>query len=182
MEDESKKRTRQPNGRSSIYLGKDGKWHGRVTVGIRDDGKPDRRHVERKTRAEVTKAVKELEQQRDAKILRKPGRPWTVAMWLTHWVENIAPLGVNENTMVGYGVAVRKHLIPGLGAHKLDQLKPEHIEHLYGAMMAALQQARYRSPGSPHLPHGAQRGSTTWPPRAEPRASSQSPARPGRGG
>lgn len=48
---EKDKRSRQPNGRSSIYLGKDGKWHGRVTVGIRDDGKPDRRHVERKTRA-----------------------------------------------------------------------------------------------------------------------------------
>lgn len=135
--EEKPKRTRQPNGRSSIYLGKDGKWHGRVTVGIRDDGKPDRRHVERKTRAEVTKAVKELEQMRDAKTLRMPGRPWTVAMWLTHWIENIAPLGVNENTMVGYGVAVRKHLIPGLGAHKLDRLKPEHIERFYAAMQAA---------------------------------------------
>ncbi|WNI15714.1 tyrosine-type recombinase/integrase [Actinacidiphila sp. ITFR-21] len=134
--EENPKRTRQPNGRSSIYLGKDGKWHGRVTVGIRDDGKPDRRHVERKTRAEVTKAVKDLEQQREAKTLRAPGRPWTVAMWLTHWIENIAPLGVNENTMVGYEVAVRKHLIPGLGAHKLDRLKPEHIERLYAAMQA----------------------------------------------
>ncbi|MFF4907945.1 hypothetical protein ACFY2T_24095 [Streptomyces sp. NPDC001260] len=26
------KRTRQPNGASSIYFGKDGKWHGRLTV------------------------------------------------------------------------------------------------------------------------------------------------------
>lgn len=134
---EEKKRTRQPNGRSSIYQGADGKWHGRVTVGVRPDGKPDRRHVERKTRAEVTKAVKELERQRDAKTLRTPGRAWTVAAWLTHWIENIAPLGVNSNTMVGYGVAVRKHLIPGLGAHKLDQLKPEHIEHFYSLMMLA---------------------------------------------
>ncbi|MFE3180809.1 tyrosine-type recombinase/integrase [Streptomyces violascens] len=133
---EEKKRTRQPNGRSSIYQGADGKWHGRVTVGVRPDGKPDRRHVERKTRAEVAKAVKELERQRDAKTLRKPGRAWTVAAWLTHWIENIAPLGVNSNTMVGYGVAVRKHLIPGLGAHKLDQLKPEHIEHFYSRMMS----------------------------------------------
>ena len=30
--------TRAPNGASSIYLGKDGRWHGRVTVGVRDDG------------------------------------------------------------------------------------------------------------------------------------------------
>jgi hypothetical protein len=32
------KRTRQPNGASSIYFGKDGKWHGRVTVGVRTAG------------------------------------------------------------------------------------------------------------------------------------------------
>ncbi|MBK3625693.1 tyrosine-type recombinase/integrase [Streptomyces sp. MBT49] len=133
---EDKKRTRQPNGRSSIYQGADGKWHGRVTVGIRDDGRPDRRHVERKTRAEVTAAVRDLEQQRDAKSIRKAGRPWTVKTWLSHWIENIAPLAVNENTMVGYGVAVRKHLIPALGAHRLDKLKPEHIEIFYGRMGA----------------------------------------------
>lgn len=134
---EDKKRTRQPNGRSSIYQGSDGKWHGRVTVGVRDDGRPDRRHVERKTRADVTAAVRELEKQRDAKTLAKPGRAWTVEMWLIHWVDTIAPLAVNENTMVGYGVAVRKHLIPALGAHRLDKLRPEHIERFYGKMQAA---------------------------------------------
>ncbi|WP_318208370.1 site-specific integrase [Streptomyces sp. SJL17-1] len=145
---EDKKRTRQANGRSSIYLGKDGKWHGRVTVGIRDDGKPDRRHVERKTRAEVTEAVRELERQRDAKTVKKPGKAWTVNTWLTHWIENIAPLGVNENTMVGYGAAVRKHLIPGLGAHRLDRLKPEHIETFYASM-----QAKGSKPATAHQAH-----------------------------
>jgi integrase len=145
---EKEKRTRQPNGRSSIYLGKDGKWHGRVTVGVRDDGRPDRRHVERKTRAEVTDAVRELERQRDARTIRKPGKPWTVKAWLTHWIENIAPLGVNDNTMIGYGVAVRKHLIPGLGAHRLDRLKPEHIEAFYAKM-----QANGSKPATAHQVH-----------------------------
>ncbi|MET9416245.1 site-specific integrase [Streptomyces klenkii] len=145
---EKEKRTRQPNGRSSIYFGKDGKWHGRVTVGVRDDGKPDRRHVERKTRTEVAEAVRELERQRDAKTVRKPGKPWTVKAWLTHWIENVAPLAVNDNTMVGYGVAVRKHLIPGLGAHRLDRLKPEHIEVFYAKM-----QANGSKPATAHQVH-----------------------------
>ncbi|MFJ6372783.1 tyrosine-type recombinase/integrase [Streptomyces virginiae] len=145
---EDKKRTRQPNGRSSIYQGSDGKWHGRVTVGIRDDGTPDRRHVERKTRAEVTAAVRELEKQRDAKTVRKPGKAWTVRTWLTHWVENVAPLAVNDNTMVGYGVAVRKHLIPGLGAHRLDRLKPEQVEIFYAKM-----QANGSKPATAHQVH-----------------------------
>ncbi|WP_328860692.1 tyrosine-type recombinase/integrase [Streptomyces sp. NBC_00306] len=145
---EEKKRTRQPNGRSSIYFGKDGKWHGRVTVGIRDDGTPDRRHVERKTRAEVTAAVSELEKQRDTKTVKKPGKAWTVKAWLTHWIENVAPLAVNDNTMVGYGVAVRKHLIPGLGAHRLDRLKPEHIEAFYAKM-----QSNGSKPATAHQVH-----------------------------
>ncbi|TWV41317.1 site-specific integrase [Streptomyces misionensis] len=148
MAEDKKKRTRQPNGRSSIYFGKDGKWHGRVTVGVRDDGTPDRRHVERKTRAEVTAAVRELEKQRDAKTVKKPGKAWTVKAWLTHWIENVAPLAVNDNTMVGYRVAVRKHLIPGLGAHRLDKLKPEHIEAFYAKM-----QANGSKPATAHQVH-----------------------------
>lgn len=148
MAEDKNKRTRQPNGRSSIYEGKDGKWHGRVTVGIRDNGKPDRRHVERKTRAEVTAAVRELEKARDSKTVRKPGKAWTVEAWLTHWMENVAPLGVNDNTMVGYRVAVRKHLIPGLGAHRLDRLKPEHIEVFYAKM-----QANGSKPATAHQVH-----------------------------
>ncbi|MFE2544201.1 tyrosine-type recombinase/integrase [Actinacidiphila glaucinigra] len=129
-----RQRTRQPNGASSIYFGKDGKWHGRVTVGVRDDGRPDRRHVERKTRAEVTKAVRELERLRDEKKLRKPGKAWTVKTWLEHWVENIARPHVSENTYDGYEVDVRVHLVPGLGAHRLDRLEPEHLERFYRKM------------------------------------------------
>lgn len=123
--------TRAPNGASSIYQGKDGKWHGRVTVGVRDDGKADRRHIERKTEAEVINAVRELERQRDSGKVRKPGRAWSVEQWLTHWVENIAAPAVRPNTLTGYRVAVYNHLIPGVGAHRIDRLQPEHLERLY---------------------------------------------------
>jgi len=130
-------KSRQPNGASSIYQGKDGRWHGRVTVGTKDDGTPDRRHVSGKTRAETTTKVRELERQRDLGTVRKPGKPWTLAMWLTHWIENIAPITVSENTLSGYEVAVRVHLIPGLGAHRLTKLEPEHLERLYKKMQDA---------------------------------------------
>ena len=133
---ESERRSRRPNGASSIYLGKDGKWHGRVTVGVKDDGSPDRRHVERKTEAECIKAVRALEKERDGGKVRKPGKRWTVAAWLDHWVENIAEPVVSVNTIAGYRVAVRVHLTPGLGAHRLDKLEPEHIERFYAKMRA----------------------------------------------
>jgi integrase len=130
-----KEGTRAPNGASSIYLGADGCWHGRVTVGVRDNGKPDRRHVRGKDEAEATRKVRKLEQERDAGTVRKPGKPWTVKQWLTHWIENIVPNTVADNTLSGYRVDVRVHLIPGVGAHRLDRLEPEHLERLYAKMI-----------------------------------------------
>lgn len=123
--------TRAPNGASTIYHGTDGKWHGRVTVGVLDNGKPDRRHVERKTEAEVINAVRKLERARDSGQVRRPGQLWTIEKWLTHWVENIAAPAIRPNTLTGYRVAVYNHLIPGIGAHRIDRLQPEHLERLY---------------------------------------------------
>jgi integrase len=77
---------------------------------------------------------RELEKQRDAGKVRKPGRGWTVEKWLTHWVENIAAPTVRRTTMVGYRSSVYNHLIPGVGAHRLDKLSPEHLERLYAKL------------------------------------------------
>ncbi|AOR33417.1 MULTISPECIES: site-specific integrase [Streptomyces] len=141
-------KSRQPNGASSIFLGKDGRWHGYVTVGTKDNGKPDRRHVSRRTRPEVTKLVRELEKQRDSTGVAKAGQTWTVETWLIHWVENIAAPSVSENTIDGYRVAVYHHLIPGLGAHRLEKLEPEHLERFYRKM-----QANGSSAGTAHQAH-----------------------------
>lgn len=125
---------RNANGRSSIYQNAEG-WHGRVTVGVRDDGKPDRRHVRGKTKAAVTEKVRQLERLRDAGRVAKVGQRWTVTTWLMYWIENIAvPPNVSENAHAGYSVDVRCHLIPGIGAHRLDRLEPAHLEKLYVKM------------------------------------------------
>ncbi len=89
---------RRPNGASSIYRGSDGDWHGRVTVGAKADGKPDRRHVRGKTEAIVIRKVRDLERKRDSGSTRKAGQRWTVKRWLIHWVETIAAPSVRETT------------------------------------------------------------------------------------
>lgn len=140
---------RKPNGTSSVYLGKDGYWHGRVTVGVKDNGKPDRRHVMRKSESAVYTAVRELEKLRDEGRAPEAGEKWTVEKWLRHWLENIAvPPNVSKNTHAGYRVDVEKHLIPGIGAHRLDRLQPEHVEKLYRKM-----QREGSKPGTAHHVH-----------------------------
>ena len=128
--------TRRGNGESSIYLGSDGIWHGRVTVGARDDGRPDRRHVRAKTRAEVARKVKNLEKRRESGKVMEVGQRWTVESWLMHWLENIARPTIRQNSYSGYRVDVTVHITPALGRHKLDKLGPEHLERLYSTMLA----------------------------------------------
>lgn len=129
--------SRAPNGASTIYYSEYSKcWVGRVTMGTRDNGKPDRRTVKRQTEGECVEAVQKLEAERASGLIRKPGRSWTVEQWLTHWVENIAALSVRYKALTGYRTAVYRHLIPGLGAHRLDKIQPEHFEKLYVRMQA----------------------------------------------
>nr|WP_237551075.1 site-specific integrase [Streptomyces sp. SID5614] len=89
-----------------------------------------------------------MERQRDTGAVRKAGQWWTVKTWLTHWVENIAAAHVSENTIDGYRVAVYHHLIPGLGAHRLEKLQPEHLERFYKKM-----QDSGSSAGTAHQAH-----------------------------
>ena len=142
------KSSRDANLWSSIYQGEDGYWHGRVTMGVRDDGSPDRRHVMARDKATVTRKVRRLERQRDDGTVLKPGKAWTVEQWLTHWLENIAKPSVRYKPYIGYRTAVYKHLIPGLGAHRIDRVQPEHFERLYARMQAA-----GLKPGTAHQVH-----------------------------
>ncbi|MFD7237613.1 tyrosine-type recombinase/integrase [Streptomyces syringium] len=148
MAERSKKGTRRANGETAIYLGKDGRWHARVPMGYRDNGEPYRRHITRLTEDLLMEEVKRLEKQRDQGTAQQPGKLWTVEKWLWHWVENIAKESVSENTYDGYEVAVRVHLVPGIGKHRIDRLEPEHLESLYRRM-----KAKGSKPATAHQAH-----------------------------
>lgn len=98
--------SRNPNRQSSIYLGKDGYWHGRVTVGRKRDGSEDRRHVMSKSKDTVVRKVRSLEKLRDEARVPSAGRAWTVAKWLTYWLEEIARPSIRESSFQAYRTAV----------------------------------------------------------------------------
>jgi integrase len=141
--------TRNPNGEGSLYYSEyDGYWHARVTVGVLDNGKPDRRHIKRKDETEARDEYRKLLDEVENGTVRKKGRPWTVERWLMHWVENIAPLGCRYKTLTGYRTAVYRHLIPGLGSHRLNRVEPDHFEKLYSKMIRS-----GLKPGTAHQAH-----------------------------
>ena len=123
---------RTSNLRSSIYCGADGRWHGWVTLGIKDDGSPDRRHRRGQTEADVTRKVQELERKRDEGSAGKAGRPLTVADWFETWLTTIAPRTVSQGTLDStYAPKVRRWIVPQIGKHRLDRLQPEHLDAFY---------------------------------------------------
>jgi site-specific recombinase XerC len=126
--------------RSSVYLGGYGLWHGRVTVGTKADGAPDRRHRKAKTEAEVTRKVRELENQRESGSVSRPGRVPTVADWMGEYLDVICERLVLSKkmaprTLADYRSKTKNWIIPLLGEHRLDRLAPEHLDTAYALML-----------------------------------------------
>jgi hypothetical protein len=133
---------RAPNLRSSIYEGSDGRWHGWVTMGVKDNGSPDRRHRTGRSEAEVTAKVRKLESERDAGRVNKPGRANTVAEWMATYLDTVCTRLAASGTMAprtldDYRSKTRLWIVPLLGRHRLDRLLPEHLDHAYASMLEA---------------------------------------------
>lgn len=131
---------RQPNGSSNIYQGADGSWHTYITVGRKQDGRLDRRHIRRKTAGEVAKAAEEL-RERMARGNGVVAKTETVGQWLAHWLEHVVEPRLVYSTTAQYRSIVQIHLIPNLGRWKLDgsrgRIEPEHVEAMYARMRRA---------------------------------------------
>lgn len=119
--------SRRANGEGSLYLGKDGKWHGWVTVGVRRDGTPDRRHVERATKPAALERMREIRRQADSRRLPEAG-PLTVERWLRYWLEHVARPKLEPNTMASYRSKMRLYVIPAIGAVQMARLTAEDVE------------------------------------------------------
>lgn len=126
---------RNSSGDSTIYRDDAGRWHGYVSMGLKDNGRRDRRHVSGARRGDVVTKVRELEQKRDAGTGTAAGRATTVMTWLQHYLDVIAARKVRPSTLVRYRQLVRHQLGPKLGHHRLNRLQPEHLEAAYGELL-----------------------------------------------
>ncbi len=116
----------------AISEGKDGWWHAWVTVGTKPNGRPDQRHVKRKTRAEAKARVDELLAQRREGTVTKPGRAPTVQQWLERvYLDTIAPLRIDPTTVQGYRSKLRNNVYPIIGGRRMDRFQPDWLEAVY---------------------------------------------------
>ena len=115
-----------------------GYYEARVWMGTRPDGKPDRRHIERKTLKAIRARVRELERQRDAGMAGKAGRTRTVREMLTRHLDVVLPQrGRAPKTIISYRSLCEHQIFPRWGSQRIDRLLPEYIEDGYAEMLAA---------------------------------------------
>lgn len=146
-----RKKEKVINGKAYTY------YEARYTVGIDPGtGKQIQKSISGKTQREVTRRLKEITTSIDTGTYL-PSCKLTVGEWLNTWISEYTadwkPLTVSN-----YSKQIKKHLIPRLGAAKLEDLDthtiqlfynsltksglaPKTVKNIHGVLHAALEQA-----------------------------------------
>ena len=116
---------RRGRGEGSIRRRADGRWEARVDLGW-IDGKRVRKSIFGRTRREVADRLpKALEHAKQGG--RFADERQTVEQFLERWLDYKRER-LRERTLSTYEIALRLHLIPGLGKLPLARLTPAHVE------------------------------------------------------
>lgn len=129
----SRKGTRRANGEGSVGRSKSGgRIRGYVTL---PDG--SRQWVSGTTKAEVSAKVAELRQQQEERQGAPPAdRKTLLRDYIREWIQRRSDLGkIRPSTLVRYEEMLRLYIGPHIGDHRLDRLRPEHVEDLYAWML-----------------------------------------------
>lgn len=118
---------RTANGKKYTY------WQARYTTGYDPaTGKQIQRSVNGKTKAEVAEKLRKITAEIDQGIYVEPCK-LTVAEWLNIWLEDYVG-DVRPSTAYNYKRNLELHVIPFVGAVKLEALSPQMIQRIYNAL------------------------------------------------
>lgn len=126
---------RRVKGEGSVYQrASDGRWFYSVDLGGAGTGKArDRRTVSARTLRDLRPKMAALDEKVRAGIDADGSA--TLEWWLHWWLEEIAPTTAKSpTTRRTYRGYIDNWIVPHLGKHRLDRLKPDHIRALYRAM------------------------------------------------
>jgi integrase len=118
---------RRANGEGTFWQEPDGRWRGQIDLGRGPDGRRLRPKVTGRSRTEAARklrAVIRANSEGQDVSHRSP----TVAAVATEWLSKEAARALEPSTLSFVRPRVLGHLMPGIGHHRVDQLRPEHVE------------------------------------------------------
>ena len=119
------------HGEGTVYRHR-GRWAGAITVGFTPDGEQQRRYVSGDTRKECLDKLDDLRRLRDTGHLVATTRGMTVTDYFDEWAigtiaHQVAIGELRESTADNYLDLADRMIVPYLGRHRLEELKPVHL-------------------------------------------------------
>lgn len=126
---------RAASGSGSLRQRQNGVWEGRITLGTDPGtGRPIRKSFYGQTQAEVRKKLTAAQKAVDDGTFREPDKT-TVETWLTQWLDLFCAPKVKPLTLSAYQTSIRTHVLPAIGAMRLQAVRGTHIQKIYNGMI-----------------------------------------------
>lgn len=104
-------------------------YMGRVQLGFKPDGKPNRKTVYGKTKAEVAEKLRALAFKYGAGACYDPST-MRLKEWIEFWIDNFKKLNLKPKTLEVYKQVINCHVVPNLGHITLKNLTTMHLQRL----------------------------------------------------
>jgi integrase len=121
------------NGEGSIQQLENGKFMGKVMLGRKANGKPNRKTVYGLSQQEVLKKINELTYEYNHGIYVEPNR-MTLGEWLKFWLKTYKRKKLKARTYDNYESLIAVRIIPALGGLALKDIAPFHIQDFYNQL------------------------------------------------
>lgn len=120
------KKKRREKGTGNIYQRKNGSWVGRLTSGVRPDGKPNTMYFSGKTAGEVKHKILEF----NRSGLRVNANKVTVEEYLVTWLVESKRDTLSDSEYDDLKKIVESYILPNIGSMKIFELGSEDLQKM----------------------------------------------------
>ena len=117
---------KRDNGEGTIFKRGDGRWCAKINVTL-PNGEIKRVSVVKKDRTAVKAQLDEW-RERNKKHLPFVAENWTVASYITHWLNDVMPDKIRLGTWLRYKESIVGYIIPNIGKIPLKDLSVHHLQ------------------------------------------------------
>lgn len=128
----------------TVFHKKRGLWC--ACISVSRGGKSTRKYRYAKTQQEAVRQLRALQNELEAGRLNEPDR-LSIAQYLTWWLDNIAKPNFRFGSWRFYKGLANNHIIPAIGALRLQRLRAHHIDEL----LLSVKDTKTNAPASPRL-------------------------------
>ena len=126
---------RRMNGEGGLYQRSNGRWFGDVVLGYDASGKPKRKTVSAKTKAEALQKFKDLQDEIDGGY-SPPTKKETLSQLFDRWYSDILSTQVQQDARDNYKCSGDCHIVPTLGRKKVAKLTVADVQHLLASKLS----------------------------------------------